>query len=119
MDQVLDTHQRDSYSGPSVVGHDERRAEQLLQLGMGVLGLTEGELATRPKGDIQKCALAWLIHTRTTAQHRWISKRLDMGTPTSMTHYINRIRDASTSDAQRLRRWLERAVQTETAEYED
>jgi len=50
---------------------------------MKTLGVTEAALSEWPKGDMRKCALAWLAHSRTMADHAWIAKRLVMGTPSN------------------------------------
>ena len=116
---VLDAHQRESYSGTAVVQHDEKEAERLIVAGMDALSLTEADLRDRPKGDLAKCALAWLAHSRTTVSHSWLTLRLRMGTPNSMTAHIDRIRYPSSAHGTRLRRRVEKITTPPTQESED
>ena len=116
---VLDLHQCESYSGAAVVQHNEQQAERLIAAGMESLGLTGADLLDRPKGDPAKCALAWLAHSRTTVSHSWLTQRLHMGTPNSMTAHIDSIRYPSSALVTRLRRRVEKVTPLMTQESED
>ena len=39
--------------------HDQGQAERLIESGMRLLGLKEGDMATTPKGQIEKLVLGW------------------------------------------------------------
>ncbi|MBN1557619.1 MAG: transposase [Lentisphaerae bacterium] len=105
---LIQDAERASYNGPAVRKHNQAEAEALLRAGMGCVGLNAGELNILPKADVRKCAVAWLVHSRTTARHRWLAEQLYMGCPSNMTRYINGIRDAREKRIVRLRERLER-----------
>lgn len=107
---VLSGRDRASYSGEAVQRHDEREAERLIQAGMHVLNLTEADFDSLPKGEIRKCALAWLAHSRTTVRHAWLAEQLRMGCPSNMTVYLDRVQKATSPSAARLCNRLRRAV---------
>jgi len=102
--------QRSSYSGEAVQAHDRAEAEQLIVRGMKALEVTEDALSEWSKGDIRKCALAWLAHSRTMAGHAWIAERLVMGAPSNMTTYIDRIRNAQSKAILRIQNRLKRTI---------
>lgn len=102
---------RESYSGDAVRQHDEREAERLVTTGMRIVGLAGADLGELAKGDLRKCAAAWLVHSRTTAGHRWIATRLHMGCPSNMTVYIDRVRKATSGPGATLRKRLTSAIQ--------
>lgn len=102
--------QRNSYSGEAIQAHDQVQAEQLVQRGMRELGLTEAILRKLPKSDERKCALAWLVHTRTVARHAWMAQRLGMGVPSNLSTYIRSVREGKTKTLLALRRPFERRI---------
>lgn len=65
--------------GEAVRAHDERAAEVLLDRALAVVGLEVDALSSLRKNDPRKVAVAWLLKSRTTATHRWVSSRLFMG----------------------------------------
>ena len=100
---------RESYTGEAKQAHDERQAEKLVKRGLMALGLTEADLLRTRKGSLEKCALAWYVHSNAMVSHEWISNRLRMGHPLGQSLYIGRIRAASGGEAARLRLRLQRA----------
>lgn len=108
--RTLSGKQRNSYSGGAVRSHDIAEAEQLIVRGMKALNVSEEMLSDWAKGDIRKCALAWLVHSRTMASHTWIAERLFMGVPSNMTAYIDRIRRDQSSAVLRLQNKLKKAI---------
>jgi hypothetical protein len=103
----LEEKERDSYSGEAMRRHDEREAEHLLRKGMKALGVEEDAVMAGKKGSLTKSALAWHVHRRAMAGHKWISARLEMGCPSNLTAHLNRIKHASEGEALRMRRKLE------------
>jgi REP element-mobilizing transposase RayT len=63
----------------------ECRAERIIQEEMKHRGWEEADLASRPKGDLQKVKIAARLRTETTVTVAWIAGRLRMGT----TGYVN------------------------------
>ena len=74
------------------------------------LGMSEEDLGTQAKGAAGKCAIAWLVRTRTTAGDLWTTRRLKMGHPSNMTVYVKRISDAGDRDLLRLRKRIANAA---------
>ena len=110
LQKSVEGKKRSSYSGPGIQTHDESEAERLVERGLELLGLAGQSLAELPKGDARKCALAWLVHSRTTVSNVWISARLAMGVPSNMSAYIARVQLSKDPAAARMRRSLERQV---------
>ena len=79
----------------------------LLKKGMKALWVEEDAEIAGKKGSLTKSALAWHVHRRAMAGHKWISARLRMRCPSNLTAHINRIRQASESEALRMPRKLE------------
>ena len=100
---------KEPYTGEARQAHDSREAERLVKRGLKALGLKEADLLSARKGSLEKCALAWYVHTNAMVSHEWISDRLRMGHPFTQSLYISRIKSASTGLVLQLRRKLERA----------
>jgi len=103
LSKVVEGKQRASYSGAGIREHDECRAERLIRKGMRTLKIDEDDLDRLPKGHELKCLLAWLAHTHTMVSHGWLSKRLQMGYPTTVSTYIKSVRLAPAGRLARLR----------------
>jgi len=73
--------------------HAEGDARQLLAQGMEVLGLTATDLASLPKGDERKAALAALLRSRTTVSNAWTAEALSMGHPSRVTNCTRTLKD--------------------------
>ena len=101
--------QRASYGGDEIRAHGENEAERLVRKGMEILGIDEDDLDRLRKGHEFKCLLAWLVHRRTMATHAWLSDRLKMGYPTTMSTYIKRGGEARSGPIARLRKKLDTA----------
>lgn len=106
----IEGKQRSSYSGEAIKHHDTVEAERLVLSGMKALGLRESSLKKLAKGEMNKCLLAWLVHTHTGVSHKWIAERLSMGHGANMTAYIRRGREDQSSGTQRLKQRLRRVV---------
>ena len=99
----------ESYFGEAKQAHDCREAERLVRRGLKALGLKEEDLASGRKGALEKCAVAWYVHSRAMVTHAWISNRLQMGSPLGQSLYLSRIKKAADGAALRLRQRLEQS----------
>ncbi len=108
--QTVEGSLRESYEGEAIKRHDEKQAEDLVRVGLKVLDLRDGDLEQLPKGDVRKCVLAWLAHTRSVVSHKWLSERLVMGCPSNLPHHINKVRSSKHGQIHRMRREAERAI---------
>jgi REP element-mobilizing transposase RayT len=107
---VVAENKRESYSGMAIAKHDEAQAEELVQNGMKVLGITEDDLEKQRKGSRDKCLLAWRVQAETLVTQNWISARLRMGRASSVGTYAKRVRESNHPDVQRLRKALEKCI---------
>jgi hypothetical protein len=82
--------------------HDERTAERLITSGLAALRMSEEELGATDKSDPRKQVLAWWVRGQTNVQNSWLSRRLQMGHPSSVTHARRTV--ASTEEAS-MKRW--------------
>jgi len=64
----------------------EHKAERTVREELARSGWTENQLRARPKGDPGKLAIARRLREQTTMSVKWITGRLECGTPT----YLNR-----------------------------
>jgi putative transposase len=107
--KVVEGRQRGSYCGEGIRRHDQTEAEKLIKKGMKALGVSEHDLSCLPKGHELKCLLAWLAHSKATVSHAWLSNRLNMGCPATLSAYIRRVRQADSQSLARLKKRLENA----------
>ena len=91
-----------SYSGKCKKEYDEFAAEKLLRKGLKALGVKESELKELRKGDDRKKVLAFWVHSRTMAGHKWIATRLGMGCPSNMSNYIKSIKESKDRHVKKL-----------------
>jgi len=103
LDELLGKHQRSSYSGPALQDHQRRTAAELLAAGLEALGLDPQELATTPKTDPRKQAVAWLLRKNTTVGNRWLSSQLNMGHEVNVSQAVRLVREAKAGQRARLR----------------
>lgn len=68
--------------------------ERRLKEGLEVLGKSEAELTSMPKGCDWKVALARHLRERSLIPNRWLAERLNMGTPKSVSSRISSHRSA-------------------------
>ena len=108
MDQQISTSRRASYHGEAIRTHDEHTAEELLRQGLGVLKLTDKDLAPMSKGDPRKQVLAWWLREQTMIRNEWLARRLAMGHVSAVSKSVNVV--ATTSD-QTLVNWKKRLEQ--------
>ena len=67
--------------------HDEKEAVRLIESGLKGLNLTRQQLATLPKGDSRKIAIAFIVKKRTVMTNGWISGQLIMGSPSRVSRH--------------------------------
>jgi len=70
--------------------HGEAHAQEILETGKRVLGLSEKEIAATPGSDERKVAIAKLIWERTTVSQGWIASHLGMSTGANVSQQIKR-----------------------------
>ena len=69
--------------------HDEKEAMRLIESGLKGLKLTRQQLATLPKGDSRKIAVAFVVKKRTVMTNEWIAGQLNMGAPGRVSRYCS------------------------------
>ena len=84
VNQTAGTH----HTGVEIAAAAEARAEELIAGFLVRLAWSEKELQSRPKGDLEKVALAELLRRESTMTLRWIATRLSMGTPGHLSHLL-------------------------------
>jgi putative transposase len=107
--EPLSKGRRGSHSGQAKREHGEGQAERLVQLGLGLVGIGESELAVRPKGAIEKQVLAWWLCQHTAVGRRWVSQRLSMGDESRVTQAIRWAKGAREPAVEGLKERLEQA----------
>jgi hypothetical protein len=70
--------------------HGEAMVREILEVGKGVLGLTEAKIAGSPGSDDRKEAIARLIWERTSVSQGWIANELGMSTGANVSQQIKR-----------------------------
>ncbi|HVX56710.1 MAG TPA: transposase [Candidatus Saccharimonadales bacterium] len=68
---------------------DSQKAERLVQEELRRLGWAEVDLATRPKGEARKVAIARRLRQETTMSLKWIAQRLQMGSWTYVSNLLH------------------------------
>jgi len=87
--------------------HDEKRARELLDAALTLLGLGGPQLTVMNKGDVRKQALGWLIHTQTTMKQSWILERLYLGHRSTLHKAIQRFKKSRLEpEVERLKQLL-------------
>jgi len=86
--------------------HDEKEALRLIEGGLKGLRLNRQQLATLPKGDSRKIAIAFLVKKRTVMTNGWISEQLIMGSPSRVSRHCSQAeaREDVKSHIKRLQR---------------
>jgi hypothetical protein len=92
----------ESYSGDEIREHDEAQALRILQRGLDVLGISEGELQVKAKGAVEKQVLAWWLKKRTVVSRKWISDKLRMG---DLSRVTNAGRKVDSGKEVEIRKW--------------
>ena len=81
---------RPKHSGGQIQhSHDEKEAVRLIESGVKALKLTRQQLATLPKGDPRKIAVALVVKKRTVVTNGWIAGQLNMGAPSRVSRYCS------------------------------
>jgi putative transposase len=99
------TPRRSRRDADVVRDHGESEARRLLARGLEVLRITTEDLASLPRGDERKAALAALLRSRTTVSNAWTAQALSMGHPSRVTNCLRLLRNHP------LRKKLEAACQ--------
>jgi REP element-mobilizing transposase RayT len=105
--QRLRGQQRESHSGPVRREHGEQAAEQLLGRALVALGLTEADLASKPKVTPAKAALARWLREQTTVSLRWVGARLNLGHYSNAGRSPRKMRPADVRQLKQCQRQLE------------
>lgn len=116
IDAVLEGKRRKSYSGSAARRHDERSAEQLIEVGLEAIGLKAEGLATLPKLDKRKQVLAWWVRKQTLVRNRWLSERLELGDEGNVPKVARWVEESQERKVKRLKRKVQRA---KIPKYED
>ena len=66
-----------------------KEAMRLIEIGLKRLKLTRQQLATLPKGDPRKIAVAFVMKKRTVMTNEWIAGQLNMGAPSRVSRYCS------------------------------
>lgn len=90
-------------SAPPVDEHGMLAAENLLLKSTDALGMDLAALLAKPKGEREKCLLAWVLRTRTTVSRDWIATRLHMGDSSRVTSAVRWVESDSHEDKYLLR----------------
>jgi hypothetical protein len=104
---VLSGHQRESYSGPAIQGHDEQAAEARLAWALRVLGLSLAEVSARAQKDVHKQGVAWLWRTSTVISSAWVVRKLAMGHRSNVSRAVQAIGQAPSGPTHRIRSLLQ------------
>jgi len=99
---------RESHSGPARRAHDEGAAQEMLQRGLRLLGISA--VKEWPKWAGEKVALAWWLRQRTTVSLRWVSQRLEMGHYSRVSQAVSRM---ARSPSRKLRKLKEKLLQSD------
>jgi hypothetical protein len=78
-----------SHYGEELQESATEKAQRLAREELQKLGWTEGDLATRQKGDRAKVKLAMKLRAETTVTLKWIAARLRMGTGASLSNLLS------------------------------
>ena len=71
--------------------HGEGRAEEILKMGLPILGLNPNALLRSPKALKEKRVLAWFIKKNTSTSLRWLSEALHMGHISNVSSMIRNV----------------------------
>jgi hypothetical protein len=75
---------------------------RVLQRGLDVLGICEGELQVKAKGALEKQLLAWCSRKKTVASRKWISDKLRMG---DLSRVTNALKKVDLGKENEIRKW--------------
>lgn len=91
IDKKSEEIKEDSWSGPAIALHNEKRAEKLIVAGLEILGIKESSLDDMRKSAPEKVIIAWLVRAKTHVLNKWIAQRLKMGRATNLARMINQV----------------------------
>ena len=104
---VLTGKGMESHGGEARRAHDQEQAERMVEWGLGRLGLSREELASRPKGQVEKQVLAWWLHGQTTVRRRWVAEALRMGYESRVSQAISWVEANRTRKVADMKRKLQ------------
>ncbi|SPE58687.1 hypothetical protein SBV1_2790011 [Verrucomicrobia bacterium] len=108
--EVLSGKRPESHAGGARTAHDLAQARRMVQVGMGLLGLEQPDLARTPKGQIDKHVLAWWLYGRTSVARRWLAEKLRMGYETRVSQAVREIESSPEPAAMEMKKRLTKSV---------
>ncbi len=91
-DSLACDRKRDSYRPEGLRLHDERAADQVLNVALNRLGLTRDDVREKKQSDPVKQALAWWVKRNTVVGDAWICAALDMGARSNVSRAVSAFR---------------------------
>jgi len=82
-------------------------AEQLLQEGLAVLGMTLSEARALRHNDPRKQGLAWLVRNSTVVSAEWVTGRLRLGHRSNVSRSMRAFQVGQRTAATKIRRKLQ------------
>ncbi len=95
------------YSGSEMRDSSEVSARRWIREGMGVLGMSSGELTACRKMDVRKAMLARLVRRHSRMTLDWIARELEMGVRSSVTRAERQLRIRLKTDRELNKLWKE------------
>lgn len=77
-----------NHFGPERTETEIMKAERIIGEELGELGWAESDLLDQRKGDPRKVTMAARLRGESTVTIAWVAKRLAMGSPDSLTRYL-------------------------------
>lgn len=108
VDQGAGANQQRRSSQADGQPHNQSRAEQMLEVGLGALGLRGADLSMLPKGQAEKLVLAWWLYGQTTVNRRWVAQRLYMGYETRVSQAASLVESSHQGPLKEMKEKLNR-----------
>jgi hypothetical protein len=105
--EVLAGKRSESHGGEARRAHDQAQAGRMLEWGLRRFGLSQQELVSTPKGQLEKQVLAWWLHGQTTARRRWIAQELAMGYESRVSQAMSCVEASRTEKVVEMKRKLQ------------
>ncbi len=93
------------YSGSEMRDRSEVSARRWIREGMGVLGMSSGELTDCRKMDVRKAMLARLVRRHSRMTLDWIARELEMGVRSSVTRAERQLKIRLKTDRELNKLW--------------
>ena len=97
LDAVADVlrakRRKGSITGMAARAHDKAEAERLVKAAADMLGMPTARksLAGRGLYADEKTLIAWLVRKRTSVTRDWVTERLEMGHPSSVSRAVRKV----------------------------